>query len=65
MSNPDQPPTGSEPEIYEPSAEDRDPEAEAQMRMGRVDLDGENALHDPWFRDPEHALNWRSDGEAE
>jgi len=36
-------------EIYTPREEDRDPKAEDVMRMGRVDLDPNNDLRDPWF----------------
>lgn len=55
-------PSAEEPEIFEPSESDRDPEAEAQMQQGRVDLHPDNALYDPYFETPEAALKWSSDG---
>jgi hypothetical protein len=54
-----------EPEIFEPSEADRDPEAEAQMQQGRTDLDPDNALYDPYFESPEAALTWTSPEGAE
>lgn len=50
-------------EIFIPSAEDRDPEAEVQMQMGKAHLDANNALYDPWFESAEHALTWTPDQE--
>lgn len=59
---PDQESSSSEePEIFEPSGADRDPEAEAQMRQGREDLHPDNALYDPYFENPEDALRWSPD----
>lgn len=52
-------------EIFEPSEADRDLEAEAQMQQGRVDLDPDNALYDPYFKSPDHALTWAPYQEAE
>ena len=39
--------------IYVPTEEDRDPEAEEQM-----DAVAEGSLRDPWFESDEEALNW-------
>ncbi|HYF71374.1 MAG TPA: hypothetical protein VD864_01060 [Nocardioides sp.] len=53
MTQPDE-----EPEIFVPSEDDRDPDAESTMHMGKVDEDPGNALHDPWFESPEQAQSW-------
>lgn len=45
--------------IFEPTEDDRDDEAEAQMQQGKADLDPENALYDPFFVSPEQAQEWR------
>lgn len=42
-------------EIFEPSAEDVDHDAEQQMQQGRGP---ENALYDPWFAGPHEAQHW-------
>jgi hypothetical protein len=49
----------SQGDIFVPSDEDRDPEAEARMQQGREDLDPNNALYDPYFEDAAAALSWR------
>lgn len=45
-------------DIFEPRDEDRDPEAEEKMQMGREG----NELFDPWFPDAQAALDF-PDGE--
>lgn len=39
--------------VFVPDPEHSDPEAEARMQMGRVDLHPENDLRDPWFHTDE------------
>lgn len=39
--------------IYVPAEEDDDPEASAQMHMGKADEDEGNDLRDPWFHTDE------------
>lgn len=40
-------------EIFEPTEDDRDPDAEREMQQSCAD-----AMFDPWFRDAEHAQTW-------
>lgn len=40
--------------IYEPSPDDTDPTAEAEMHQGKPG----HELHDPWFDSPAQAQEW-------
>lgn len=48
-------------EIYQPVPADEDAETYEQMSQGRLDLDGDNALFDPFFKSAEEALAWEND----
>jgi len=54
-----------EPDIYIPGNDDEDPELTSVMRQGRVDLDSNNDLRDPWFHTAEGQQWLTEQGESD